>query len=117
MVIRFSLIISASTVDFIFNGPAPAFAQGIKQKSKTLKNKNESLINDKSSKEEESSNPIVKDTDKDKVNEESSQQQQDTKDDNDKPQIGIITDPVPIDNCGINLNAPPCCTPERIKDV
>jgi len=111
----FSLIISAGTVDFIFNGPAPVFAQGNQTEVEDSQKQNESLINDKSTKEKESLNPIVKDTDKDKVNEESSQQQQDTKDDNDKPQIGIITDPVPIDNCGINPNAPPCCTPGKDK--
>jgi hypothetical protein len=33
-------------------------------------------------------------------------------DDEEKTDVGTITDtPPPIDNCGINPDTPPCCTP------
>lgn len=80
----FSMIVSINTGDFAFNLFQPVFAQNNQTEAGDVQKK--SLVRDESL------------------------QQQPTENDVNKLQTGIVTNPIP-QNCGINPNAPPCCTP------
>lgn len=82
-----SIIVPINTGDFVFNGPRSVFAQD--NQTDTEEVQRESSINDESL------------------------QQRDTKNNNKNlpGEETAINSPIPIDNCGINPNAPPCCTP------
>ena len=56
----------------------------------------------------------VGDVQKESLVRDESLQKQDTINDDNKLQPGIVTNPGP-QNCGINPNAPPCCTPGEDK--
>jgi len=79
----FSMIVSINTGGFVFNVTQTVFAQGNQTDVGDVQK--ESLVKDESL-------------------------QQDTKNEDNAPQHGIVINPVP-QNCGINPNAPPCCTP------
>ncbi|TVP41890.1 hypothetical protein [Candidatus Nitrosocosmicus arcticus] len=78
-----SMIVSINTGGFVFNVTQSVFAQGNQTDVGNVQK--ESLVKDESL-------------------------QQDPKNEDNAPQRGIVTNPVP-QNCGINPNAPPCCTP------
>ena len=78
------MIVSINTGDFIFNVSQSVFAQ-----------KNQTEVGDVQKE------PLVRDE---------SLQEQDAQNDNNDLQPRIVTSPVQ-QNCGINPNAPPCCTP------
>jgi hypothetical protein len=80
----FSIIVSANTGDFAFNLFQTVFAQNNQTEVGDIQK--ESLVRDESL------------------------QKQDTINDQNKLKPGIVTNQVP-QNCGINPNAPPCCTP------
>ena len=84
----FSMIVSINTGDFVFNLSQPVFAQNNQTEVGAVQK--ESLVKDESL------------------------QKQNTINDNNKLQPGIVTNPAP-QNCGINPNAPPCCTPGEDK--
>ncbi len=56
----------------------------------------------------------VGDVQKESLVKDESLQKRDTITDDNELQPGIVTNPVP-QNCGINPNAPPCCTPGEDK--
>ena len=80
----FSMIVSINTGDFVFNIAQPVYAQNNQTEVGAVQK--ESLVKDESLR------------------------QQITRNDNNDFQPGIVTNPAP-QNCGINPNAPPCCTP------
>ncbi|HKX96452.1 MAG TPA: hypothetical protein VJL78_01300 [Candidatus Nitrosocosmicus sp.] len=80
----FSIIVSTDTGDFAFNLFQTVFAQNNQTEVGDIQK--ESLVRDESL------------------------QKQDTINDQNKLKPGIVTNQVP-QNCGINPNAPPCCTP------
>ena len=80
----FSMIVSINTGDFIFNIAQPVYAQNNQTEVGAVQK--ESLVKDESLR------------------------QQITRNDNNDFRPGIVTNPAP-QNCGINPNAPPCCTP------
>ena len=80
----FSIIVSTNTGDFAFNLFQTVFAQN--NQTEIRDSQKESLVRDESL------------------------QKQDTINDQNKLKPGIVTNQVP-QNCGINPNAPPCCTP------
>ena len=80
----FSMIVSINTGYFIFNIAQPVYAQNNQTEVGAVQK--ESLVKDESLR------------------------QQITRNDNNDFRPGIVTNPTP-QNCGINPNAPPCCTP------
>jgi hypothetical protein len=80
----FSMIVSINTGYFIFNIAQPVYAQNNQTEVGAVQK--ESLVKDESLR------------------------QQITRNDNNDFRPGIVTNPAP-QNCGINPNAPPCCTP------
>ena len=80
----FSMIVSINTEDFVFNIAQPVYAQNNQTEVGAVQK--ESLVKDESLR------------------------QQITRNDNNDFRPGIVTNPAP-QNCGINPNAPPCCTP------
>src|SRR6187402_1193593 len=84
----FSVIMSINTGDFTSNLFQAVYAQNNQTEAEDVRK--ESLVKDESL------------------------QKQDTINNDNKLQPGIITNPGP-QNCGINPNAPPCCTPGEDK--
>ncbi len=80
----FSMIVSINTGYFIFNIAQPVYAQNNQTEVGAVQK--ESLVKD------------------------GSLRQQITRNDDNDFRPGIVTNPAP-QNCGINPNAPPCCTP------